>query len=171
MADTIIQMDAYRPKDVKMSVEALLPEYPPADLCSNAEPFTLPTEKRMFVMERKIKRHGRGEREERIKTKVMGTDGFSIEHNIVDLRCVEQLIDTEQTAALAAILKHIIKKAVFAWKCRSWLLKSTRCLKRRGWQLSWKEPFPVVMPIREKKEIISDAESFSQRINKKTLVE
>ena len=95
VADTIIQMDAYRPKDVKMSVEALLPEYPPADLCSNAEPFTLPTEKRMFVMERKIKRHGRGEREERIKTKVMGTDGFSIEHNIVDLRCVEQLIDAE----------------------------------------------------------------------------
>ena len=46
VADTIIQMDAYRPKDVKMSVEALLPEYPPADLCSNAEPFTLPTEKR-----------------------------------------------------------------------------------------------------------------------------
>ena len=40
----------------------------------------------------------------------MGTDGFSIEHNIVDLRCVEQLIDTEQTAALAAILKHIVKK-------------------------------------------------------------
>ena len=131
VADTIIQMDAYRPKDVKMSVEALLPEYPPADLCSNAEPFTLPTEKRMFVMERKIKRHGRGEREERIKTKVMGTDGFSIEHNIVDLRCVEQLIDTEQTAALAAILKHIVKKGSICMEMQELVAEINTLLKKK----------------------------------------
>ena len=132
VADTIIQMDAYRPKDVKMSVEALLPEYPPADLCSNAEPFTLPTEKRMFVIERKIKRHGRGEREERIKTKVMGTDGFSIEHNIVDLRCVEQLIDTEQTAALAAILKHIVKKGSICMEMQELVAEINTLLKKKG---------------------------------------
>ena len=132
VADTIIQMDAYRPKDVKMSVEALLPEYPPADLCSNAEPFTLPTEKRMFVMERKIKRHGRGEREERIKTKVMGTDGFSIEHNIVDLHCVEQLIDTEQTAALAAILKHIVKKGSICMEMQELVAEINTLLKKKG---------------------------------------
>lgn len=132
VADTIIQMDAYRPKDVKMSVEALLPEYPPADLCSNAGPFTLPTEKRMFVMERKIKRHGRGEREERIKTKVMGTDGFSIEHNIVDLRCVEQLIDTEQTAALAAILKHIVKKGSICMEMQELVAEINTLLKKKG---------------------------------------
>ena len=132
VADTIIQMDAYRPKDVKMSVEALLPEYPPADLCSNAGPFTLPTEKRMFVMERKIKRHGRGEREERIKTKVMGTDGFSIEHNIVDLRCVEQLIDAEQTAALAAILKHIVKKGSICMEMQELVAEINTLLKKKG---------------------------------------
>lgn len=132
VADTIIQMDAYRPKDVKMSVEALLPEYPPADFCSNAEPFTLPTEKRMFVMERKIKRHGRGEREERIKTKVMGTDGFSIEHNIVDLRYVEQLIDTEQTAALAAILKHIVKKGSICMEMQELVAEINMLLKKKG---------------------------------------
>lgn len=132
VADTIIQMDAYRPKDVKMSVEALLPEYPPADLCSNAEPFTLPTEKRMFVMERKIKRHGRGEREERIKTKVMGTDGFSIEHNIVDLHCVEQLIDAEQTAALATILKHIVKKGSICMEMQELVAEINTLLKKKG---------------------------------------
>lgn len=132
VADTIIQMDAYRPKDVKMRVEALLPEYPPADLCSNAEPFSLPTEKRMFVMERKIKRHGRGEREERIKTKVMGTDGFSIEHNIVDLRCVEQLIDAEQTAALAAILKHIVKKGSICMEMQELVAEINTLLKKKG---------------------------------------
>ena len=100
VADTIIQMDAYRPKDVKAKVQELLPEYPAVDFKCNTEPFVLPSEKRMFEMERKAKRHGRGDREERIKTKVMGTDGFSIEHNMVDLRYVEQLADGEQSAAL-----------------------------------------------------------------------
>ena len=83
-------------------------------------------------MERKIKRHGRGEREERIKTKVMGTDGFSIEHNIVDLRCVEQLIDTEQTAALAAILKHIIKKGSICMEMQELVAEINTLLKKKG---------------------------------------
>ena len=78
VADTIIQMDAYRPKDVKAKVQELLPEYPSVDFKCNTEPFVLPSEKRMFEMERKAKRHGRGDREERIKTKVMGTDGFPL---------------------------------------------------------------------------------------------
>lgn len=171
VADTIIQMDAYRPKDVKMSVEALLPEYPPADLCSNAEPFTLPTEKRMFVMERKIKRHGRGEREERIKTKVMGTDGFSIEHNIVDLRCVEQLIDAEQTAALAAILKHIVKKGSICMEMQELVAEINTLLKKKGMAgFRGRSPF-LWLCLSKKRRNLSDAESFSQRINKKTLVE
>ena len=171
VADTIIQMDAYRPKDVKMSVEALLPEYPPADLCSNAEPFTLPTEKRMFVMERKIKRHGRGEREERIKTKVMGTDGFSIEHNIVDLRCVEQLIDAEQTAALAAILKHIVKKGSICMEMQELVAEINTLLKKKG-MAAFVEGAPFLwLCLSKKRRNLSDAESFSQRINKKTLVE
>ena len=42
----------------------------------------------------------------------MGTDGFSIEHNMVDLRYVEQLIDSEQTAALGYCMlyaqKHLL---------------------------------------------------------------
>ena len=168
VADTIIQMDAYRPKDVKMSVEALLPEYPPADLCSNAEPFTLPTEKRMFVMERKIKRYGRGEREERIKTKVMGTDGFSIEHNIVDLRCVEQLIDTEQTAALAAILKHIVKKGSICMEMQELVAEINTLLKKKGMAAFVEGALSCGYAYPRKEEIYLMLNRFSQRINKKT---
>ena len=110
-----------------------MPEYPPADFGSNAEPFTLPTEKRMFVMERKIKRHGRGEREERIKTKVMGTDGFSIEHNIVDLRYVEQLIDTGTDSSSGSNFKtYCKKKAVFAWKMQELVAEINMLLKKKG---------------------------------------
>ena len=49
-------MDAYRPKDVKAKVQELLPEYPSVDFKCNTEPFVLPSEKRMFEMERKAKR-------------------------------------------------------------------------------------------------------------------
>lgn len=131
-ADTIIQMDAYRPRDVKAKIQELLPEYPSVDFSSNTDPFTLPAEKRMFVMERKIKRHGRGDREERIKTKVMGTDGFSIDHNMVDLRYVEQLIDTEQTAALAVIMKYIMKKGSFSMEMQALVAEMSSLLEKKG---------------------------------------
>ena len=111
-------------------------------------------EKRMFVMERKIKRHGRGEREERIKTKVMGTDGFSIEHNIVDLRCVEQLIDAEQTAALAAILKHIVKKGSICMEMQELVAEINTLLKKKGMAAFVGRSLFVVMPIQEKKKSI-----------------
>ena len=42
---------------------------------------------------------------ERLKVKVHGRDGFSIGKQEVDLRYVEQLIDSEQTGALGALLK------------------------------------------------------------------
>ena len=43
---------------------------------------------------------------ERLKVKVHGRDGFSIGKQEVDLRYVEQLIDSEQTASLALLLKY-----------------------------------------------------------------
>ena len=132
VADTIIQMDAYRPKDVKAKVQKLLSEYPSVDFSDNTEVFALPTKKRMFVMERKTKRNGRGEREERIKTKVMGTDGFSIDHNMVDLRYVEQLIDTEQTAALAVIMKYIMKKGSISMEMQALVAEMSSLLEKKG---------------------------------------
>ena len=110
-------------------------------------------------------------REERIKTKVMGTDGFSIEHNIVDLRCVEQLIDTEQTAALAAILKHIVKKGSICMEMQELVAEINTLLKKKGMAVFVEGALSCGYAYPEKRRNLSDAESFSQRINKKTLVE
>ena len=51
-------------------------------------------------------RHSRPGQPERLKTKVHGKDGFSIGKTEMDLRYVEQLIDSEQTASLALLLKY-----------------------------------------------------------------
>ena len=40
---------------------------------------------------------------ERLKLKTMGTDGFAIGKQTVDLRYLEQLIDSEQTACLGML--------------------------------------------------------------------
>lgn len=42
-----------------------------------------------------------------MKLRGMGLEGFSIEHEKVDLRCVEQLVDPEQTEALAICLRYL----------------------------------------------------------------
>ncbi len=99
VADTVIQMDSYRPLDVKEKVERYLSEYPLPDF--DVGEFALTQTDRSFW--------GKGlRREERIKTRVNGTDGFSVNRETIDLRYVEQLIDSEQTAALAAMMKYAL---------------------------------------------------------------
>ncbi len=128
MADTVIQMDSYRPLDVREKVGRFLSEYPLPVF--EADEFRLPHADRIFwgkpagqgsTSSRGSRGHyagndrsGRGNqtesrgREERIRTKVMSTDGFSLNHDMVDLRYVEQLIDSEQTAALAKMMKYVL---------------------------------------------------------------
>ena len=52
---------------------------------------------------------------DRIKLKTLGTDGFSVGHEMVDLRLVEQLIDTEQLTTLSYMLCYL-EKHVFDGK-------------------------------------------------------
>ncbi len=46
-------------------------------------------------------------RENRIKMRTDGTDGFSINKSEVDMRYVEQLVDSEQLTSLAYIIKSM----------------------------------------------------------------
>ena len=54
--------------------------------------------------------HGNTKTDERIKCRISGKDGFSIGRQYVDLRLVEQIADSEQVAALAGILREVLKK-------------------------------------------------------------
>ena len=46
-------------------------------------------------------------REGRIKTKVLSNNSFLLAHDELDLRGLEQLVDREQTASLALVLKYM----------------------------------------------------------------
>ena len=112
IADTVIQMDSYHPVDISTKVRALCEKYPLTE--EKAPAFSMPQSHRILSKKSPgIRSHGRGAgKPERLKIKVHGKDGFLLGHEIVDLRCIEQIVDTEQTAALGLILKYAIENLV-----------------------------------------------------------
>lgn len=111
IADTILQMDCYATRDITASVKKLCRDYPlPA---GNAPAFHMPQGKRLFTISAKKSESRRSNRAEdsrkELKAKVRGRDEFALGHDTIDLRYVEQLIDTEQTAALASMLRYAVE--------------------------------------------------------------
>lgn len=118
IADTIIQMDNYNAVDITSKVKALLNEYPvPFDAAS---PYTAPKSHRIMSKDpqgtpkRRDYRTGavRNDEPEQLKVKLLSKDSFLIGRQTVDLRYVEQLIDSEQTAALSMLLKYTVEHLI-----------------------------------------------------------
>lgn len=106
-ADVILQMEQYVPKDITEFAK------------EEAESFPIPVEKvpesQKPSFDRKLSFRVNGKRgDDRVKIKVMGKDGFSVNHQNVDLRYLEQIADTEQVTALGYILKFLAAKQVTA---------------------------------------------------------
>ncbi|MCI8327000.1 MAG: ABC-ATPase domain-containing protein [Lachnospiraceae bacterium] len=98
-ADSIIQMKNYKPVEITEFAKSEAKHYPIA---------RIEVEKAEEVeFSRVVKRDTAFAKENRIKTKTMGKEGFSIQKEQVDLRYVEQLVDSEQVTALALILKYM----------------------------------------------------------------
>ena len=105
IAHTIIQMDNYRPVDITASTKELCREYPLDS--PGAPPFALPESHRIMTRHAAPRSsRGRQDGPERLKIKVHGRDGFLLGKQEVDLRYIEQLIDTEQTASLGLLLRY-----------------------------------------------------------------
>lgn len=118
IADTIIQMDNYVPKDITASVKKLCCQYPLPSV--SVTDFQLPYSHRIMSRpaesSKRLRHNSHGNhsdsdatRPERLKTRISGTDGFSLGRQEIDLRYTEQLIDAEQTAALGLLLKYAVE--------------------------------------------------------------
>lgn len=107
LADQIIQMDAYRAVDITAGTKQLLRDTPAPVLA--APDFRLPDRPRRVGLSgstqlRKNYR-GSGYVEERLKIRRQGKTAFTLGREELDLRYVEQLVDGEQTQALACLLR------------------------------------------------------------------
>lgn len=109
IADTVIQMDNYIPVDITAKVKKLCRDFPlPA---SDTPAFVLPKNHRIMTKAPTTKTHkdyygNTRNQPERLKVKNHGCDGFSLGKQEIDLRYIEQLIDSEQTASLGLLLKY-----------------------------------------------------------------
>lgn len=99
IADTVIQMDNYKVLDITKKVKALCQKYPLSH--SPVPAFIIPEYSRIMTAP-PLKGDGYKE----LKLKVYGKDSFSLGKETIDLRYIEQLVDSEQTAALGQMLKY-----------------------------------------------------------------
>lgn len=110
IADTIIQMDNYRPVDITESTKKLCPRFP---LLQTEPPvFAMPDCVRIMTKASTAANRGAHGQSERLKVKTHGRDGFSFGRQEIDLRYIEQLVDSEQTATLGMLLKYAAENLI-----------------------------------------------------------
>ena len=100
VADTIIQMKDYVPIDITTIAKEAATHYPAILTSANSK---------KPVFSRFPQANPTLKNTDRIKLKLLGTSGFVLARETIELRFLEQLIDNEQTAALAYLLKYALK--------------------------------------------------------------
>ena len=140
VADCVVQMDGYRALDVTERVRAVCREggvdaaeddAPGAD---DERAAFHASERRMELPGRAFRRDGRGRGP---KVRAHGLDGFSVGSGEADLRLVEQLVDAEQVAALAQMVRVLgEERALDGSRGLAEVVGELyRDLERDGWQL------------------------------------
>ena len=104
IADCILQMEQYRPKDITALAKKEAEQFPAVSIPEDKP--DLPS------FERCPERDLNFVREDRIKMKVMGKDQIQLNRENLILRGLEQLVDSEQTLAVGWMLTWVQKKAV-----------------------------------------------------------
>ena len=92
-------MDSYQTLDITEKVKNLCRKYPLS--FSHVPAFAMPNFNRVMTVP-PVKGDGYKE----LKLKVHGKDSFSLGKETIDLRYIEQIADSEQTAALGQLLKY-----------------------------------------------------------------
>lgn len=98
-SDCIVQMKKYAPVEITAFAKKEAENYP--YLAGEVPAAEAPDFRRV------VKQDAAFARENRIKMRTDGTDGFSINKSEVDMRYVEQLVDSEQLTALAYLVKSM----------------------------------------------------------------
>lgn len=101
-ADSIIQMDRYVPRDITAYAKKEAERFPV--LIEPRETAKKP------AFERKIRPSREFKDNDRIKMKTMAKDGVMINKEMIDLRYVEQLADSEQLTALGYCVSYAQKR-------------------------------------------------------------
>lgn len=104
VADTVIWMDAYRPREVTARAHAVAAEVGPPREVPPARPIGAPPARVPDPASVSAERGGRD------RVRAHGTEEISFGHEAIDLRAVEQLVDPSQTRAIGGLLTHAVAR-------------------------------------------------------------
>ena len=99
VADTIIQMDSYLPCDITAHAKKLAADYPSVAQAQGR--------KKEPCFDRRPDKHPDVYYKGQIKCKVQGLENISISKETVDLRYVEQLVDSGQLQTLGCVMRYM----------------------------------------------------------------
>jgi len=168
IADKILQMDCYHPVDITDRVKALCKDHAAPRI--QAPDFSLPDFARTLSPASRRRegagdnrRGGRGNRgnlgdhrHEHMKIKTFGKDSFSLDKETVDMRYVEQLADSEQTNALAHLLRFGLEQVVDGRKTvRQSVQILFDTLNKQGWEPFCSSYVPCGLAKPRKQEIFA----------------
>lgn len=161
IADKILQMDCYRPVDITEQVKSLCKTHAAPRI--QAPGFSVPDFKRTlppFCRDGKKNdrrggsRSGNDSRYEHMKVKTFGRDSFSVDKETVDLRYVEQLADSEQTNALAHLLRYALEQTMDGkHTVRQTVQILSNTLDQKGWEPFCSSYIPCGLAKPRKQEI------------------
>ena len=147
VADCVIQMDRYIPRDITALAKGEAAAFPLARAC--LEPAPDPDFRRCPQPSPEF-RAG-----ERVKLKALGRDGVSINRETIDLRYVEQLVDGEQAAALGCCLVYAQRNLLSrGWELRRVVEELDRLMEEKGLEALWDSPYSVCFLARSRKQEI-----------------
>lgn len=144
IADHILQMDCYHPVDITQQVKTLCQEHTAPRIY--APGFIIPDFSRALTSANRNSgkntsqgNRGRGGRDsgrhEHMKIKTFGRDSFSLDKETIDLRYVEQLADSEQTTALAHLLRFALEQVLDGNKTvQDTVTILNNTLEKKGWE-------------------------------------
>ena len=102
VSDTILQMKEYNPINITNTAREAALKY--SKIFENSEKINIPGDLRIPYPNKEVTES------RKVKVKGSGTDSISLNHESVEIRFVEQVVDNEQTNLLGALLRKLEEK-------------------------------------------------------------
>ena len=146
-ADRVIQMDQYHVVDISEKVKQICGKDSAGQIALTS--FIMPDfDRKCFVTHKQMKNdafRGRGgyrantgrhglERTRSMKVKVSGRASMLLDKETVDLRYVEQLADSEQTMALAYLMRYLLENVREDQTVRQTVTEIEKIYEEKGWR-------------------------------------
>ena len=162
IADHVLLMDCYRAEEITERVKEMCRERTDFEL--RAHPFAVPDFHRILPAFRRAgggegrggRRPERDSRHEHMKVKASGLESFSLDKENINVRYLEQLADSEQTTALAYLLRFALEQVQDGKRTvRDTVRIIMDTLEKKGWEAFCSSYVPCGLAVPRVQEVFA----------------